>query len=222
MNWSGGKESALSLHLIRQSPEYEVSRLLTVVNEPDDRVPLHGVPSSLLHRQALALDLPLELVRLPRKAPNDLYIRRLEPVLAHHMERGVRSAVFGDGHQQDIREWRERLLARIGMRGLFPLWKINPETCLKWFFEWGYRAVVVSVDTRRLDAGLLGRSFDQAFLDDLPSGVDRCGEQGEYHTFVYDGPLFRHPIAWRAAGTGRDGDYLFVDLTPVEQEESER
>jgi uncharacterized protein (TIGR00290 family) len=217
VNWSGGKTSALCLQEVLQTPGHEVVGLLTTVTEEDDRVPLHGTPLSLVRRQATALELPLEVVRIPNGADDDTYLQRHQAFLDRLKERGVAFSAYGDVYLADVRAWRELQLARAGLQGLFPIWRRNRRELLRDFIHQGWRALSVSVDGGRLGQEWLGRTLDERWLADLPEGVDAAGQGGAYHTFVWDGPLFRRPVAYRTGEVVREGDLVRLDLEILEE-----
>jgi uncharacterized protein (TIGR00290 family) len=193
-NWSGGKDSALCLHRVRQSGAFGIDCLLTSVNEAYGRVSQHGVRIDLLERQAASIGLPLHKLVLPAALTMGRYDALMRETLSRFRERGVTTSVFGDIFLEELRAYREARLAEAGFAGAFPLWKADTRALGREFIDLGFRAVVACVDEKHLDASFAGREFDRAFLDALPAGVDPCGEHGEFHTFVYDGPLFRAPI----------------------------
>ena len=188
VSWSGGKDAAWSLHRIRG--EYEISALLCTVSENDRAVPIHNVPEHLIAAQAAALGVPLWTVPLPQPCPNAGYAERLQPVWARALREGIETIVFGDLFLADIRAWREQLLSSTGMNALFPLWLEPTEQLARQMIRGGLKASVCAVDKARLARELVGRPFDEAFLAELPRGVDRCGENGEFHTFVNGMPGF--------------------------------
>ena len=213
--WSGGKDSALALREIRRDARYRVAALLTTVTAEYDRVSMHGVRSTLLRRQAESLGLPLEEVRISPGASNDEYETNMGAALAELRTRnpGLDTVVFGDLFLADIRAYRERMLARIGMQGLFPLWLRDTRSLAHDFVRLGYGAVLVCVDSAQLAAGFAGREFDAGLLQDLPPEVDPCGENGEFHTFVYAGPGLRQPVCHeRGPVVVRDGRFVYCDL----------
>jgi uncharacterized protein (TIGR00290 family) len=215
MAWSGGKDSALALREIRDDSRYRVAALLTTVTAEYDRISMHGVRRTLLRRQAGALGLPLEEVVISPGASNDEYEASMAVALAALRARiaGLDTVVFGDLFLADIRAYRERMLARIGMRGLFPLWLRDTRALAHDFVRVGYRAVLVCVDSAQLAGGFAGREFDAELLRDLPPEVDPCGENGEFHTFVYAGPGLRQPVRHqRGAVVVRDGRFVYCDL----------
>jgi uncharacterized protein (TIGR00290 family) len=213
--WSGGKDSALALREIRSDARYRVAALLTTVTAEYDRISMHGVRGTLLRQQAGLLDLPLEEVVISPGASNDEYEANMGVALAALRTRiaGLDSVVFGDLFLADIRAYRERMLARMGMRGLFPLWLRDTRALAHEFVRVGYRAVLVCVDSAQLAGGFAGREFDAGLLHDLPPQVDPCGENGEFHTFVYAGPGLRQPVrCQRGEVVVRDGRFVYCDL----------
>ena len=212
MCWSGGKDSALALHTVLQDPRLRVEALLTTVTEGYERISMHGVRCSLLERQAEVIGLPLEQVRIPTQASNAIYEAAMRELLLRYKARGVLRVIFGDLFLQDIRDYRERHLSTIGMSGLFPLWLKDTHKLAHEFIDAGFRALLVCVDPKQLDPVFCGREFDEALLDELPASIDPCGERGEFHTFVYDGPIFRHSLEIvRGAVVERDG-FWFCDI----------
>ncbi|MEW6304346.1 MAG: cysteine-rich CWC family protein [Verrucomicrobiota bacterium] len=216
LSWSGGKDSALALREVLRGGRRVVS-LLTTVTEGDDRIGMHRVRLALLERQAAALNLPLRVVRVPRNPSNVEYEARVLGALKEFQAQGVTTAVFGDLFLADIRAYRDQMLARIGMKTEYPLWERDTGALAREFIDAGFKAVLVCVDERQLEARFAGRWFNEALLRDLPSGVDPCGERGEFHTFVCDGPAFSRPITFRKAARTTDGPFHFCDLEPVEQ-----
>jgi uncharacterized protein (TIGR00290 family) len=213
--WSGGKDSALALREIQRDGRYRVAALLTTVTAEYDRISMHGVRRTLLRRQAESLGLPLEEVVISPGASNDEYEANMGAAIAALRTRsaGLDSVVFGDLFLADIRAYRERLLARIGMRGLFPLWRRDTRVLAHEFVRAGYRAALVCVDSAQLAAEFAGREFDADLLEHLPPEVDPCGENGEFHTFVYAGPSLREPVrCQRGEVVVRDGRFVYCDL----------
>ena len=213
--WSGGKDSALALREIVGDARYRVAALLTTVTAEYDRISMHGVRRSLLHRQAESLGLPLEEVVISPGATNDDYETNMGGALATLRTRisGLDTVVFGDLFLADIRAYRERMLARLGLRGLFPLWLRDTRSLAHEFVRLGYRAVLVCVDATQLAGEFAGREFDADLLRDLPPDVDPCGENGEFHTFVYAGPGLREPVSdERGPLVVRDGRFVYCDL----------
>lgn len=214
IGWSGGKDSALALYALQADPTVRIEALLTTVTDQYDRISMHGVRRQLLSTQAAALGLPLTEAHIPAAASNAIYEEAFSAALAQHRARGVRRVVFGDLFLADIRAYRERQLAALGMTGIFPLWGLDTRKLAVEFIELGFEAVIACVDGAKLDATFAGRPFDQNLLRDLPAGVDPCGENGEFHTFVTDGPTFRWPVSYTTGvSVYRDG-YTFCDLVP--------
>jgi len=243
MNWSGGKDSALCLHRVLQGGEREVTHLLTSVNEHYGRIAMHGVRVELLRRQAESIGIELVQLLMPEMPSMEVYERLMFETMERLRAGEVTHAVFGDIFLEDLREYRERQLQKIGMRGVFPLWQIPTRRLMEEFIEEGFKAVIVCVDERHLDKSFCGRLIDQSFLDDLPEKVDPCGENGEYHSFVFDAPYFKRPVSFtvgeivyrryqparsenqsdcydhdRAAQNFETGFY-YCDLVPVESNE---
>jgi uncharacterized protein (TIGR00290 family) len=214
--WSGGKDSAIALHTLQQGAEYAVTSLLTTVTEGYERISMHGVRRELLLRQAKSLGLPLHEVRIPPACVNATYEARMEEALRMHYERGVRQVAFGDIFLEDLRVYREKNLARVGMTALFPIWKRDTRELIRYFHAQGFRSVAACIDGKVLPRGFAGRELDVAFFADLPAGVDPCGENGEFHTFVFDGPIFKNPVRFRTGDVVERDSYLFCDLLPAE------
>lgn len=212
--WSGGKDSALALHEI-QKGGLEIAALLTTVTEEYDRISMHGVRRVLLERQSRALGLPLEKVFIPPDTSNEVYEARMAAALAEYAEQGVTAVVFGDLFLEDIRAYREKQLSKMDLKACFPLWKKDSLELAREFLNLGFKAVITCVDSNVLDGSFAGRQFDEAFLAALPSTADPCGENGEFHSFVYDGPNFAEPIPFTAGKTAvRDDRFYFCDLIP--------
>ena len=212
LSWSGGKDSALALRTLRDEHGLEPHALVTTVTSGYDRISMHGVRRSLLQRQADALGLPLVEVVIPPGCPNTVYEQRWMDAFASARLEGVEEVAFGDLFLEDLRRYREVLLAREGKRGLFPLWG-RDTTCLAHeFIAAGFRAVLVCVDPKQLDGSFAGREYDDRLLAELPADVDPCGERGEFHTFVYAGPGFSEPIACRVGNVVERDGFVFCDL----------
>jgi uncharacterized protein (TIGR00290 family) len=212
LNWSSGKDSAWALHLLREAGDVDVVGLLTTVNEEFDRVTMHAVRRELLLGQAHAVGLPLTIVALPSSCTHEDYELRMGEVVQRLKSEGVEAMAFGDLYLQDVREYRERQLSKVGLRALFPLWKQPSDEVASRMLDAGMRAVVTCVDPRALDHTFVGREWNTELLRDLPESVDPCGENGEFHTFVYDGPVFSHPLSVeRGEVLERDG-FVFRDV----------
>ncbi|MFH0846442.1 MAG: ATP-binding protein [Chloroflexota bacterium] len=216
LSWSSGKDSAMALYELQRAGGYEVVSLLTVLTEDYDRVSMHGVRRTLLERQAEELGLPLEEVFISKGAANEEYERKIESALIKFKNMGVSSVVFGDIFLQDIRKYREDNLARVGMKAIFPNWGRDTGGLVRESIRLGFKAVITCVDTRVLGRRFAGRLIDGAFLAEIPEGIDPAGENGEYHSFVFAGPVFRNevPIAIGECVL-RDQRFYFCDLLPV-------
>ena len=194
MNWSGGKDSSLCLHRIQQDPRYSVDCLLTSVNAAHNRISMHGVRRELLVAQARSIGLPLHTIELPEQPGMQEYEQAMQQQVAALKQEGYASAVFGDIFLEDLKVYREEKLATMEMACVFPLWKISTSRLMQEFLDLGFKAIIVCVNEKYLDRSFCGRLIDADFVRDLPPGVDVCGENGEYHSFVFDGPVFRHAI----------------------------
>ncbi len=212
--WSGGKDSAMALHALRASDDCRIAALLTTITEEYDRISMHGVRRALVERQAESLGLPLHPVLIPPQCINATYEERMKEALAQHFEHGVRRVAFGDIFLEDLRAYREKNLALVGMQALFPIWKRDTRELAREFVQMGFRAIAVCVDPRVLDASFAGRELDESFFAELPPGVDPCGENGEFHTFVFDGPVFNKPIECRVGEKVMREGFCFCDLLP--------
>jgi uncharacterized protein (TIGR00290 family) len=216
LSWSGGKDSALALHVLRADPAVAVVGLLTTITADHDRISMHGVRRSLLEQQAAAVELPLHLVEIEAQAANDSYEHQMRTALSELRATGVETVAFGDLFLEDVRRYREDMLERQGMSAVFPLWGRNTGELAREFIDLGFHAVTTCIDTRQLDACFAGRWFDATFLADLPSTADPCGENGEFHTFVTGGPVFTNPVPIAIGEFQlRDGRFQYCDLLPV-------
>jgi uncharacterized protein (TIGR00290 family) len=216
--WSGGKDSTLALHDLVSGGNVDVVSLLTTVTEEYDRISMHGVRTDLLRAQAKALGFPLTVVTIPRGCTNVQYEAGMEAALRQFLARGVASVAFGDIFLEDLKAYREKNLAKLGMKAVFPIWKRDTRELINSFIRLGYRAVLSCIDPRVLPRSFAGRMIDAEFVHDLPGKVDPCGENGEYHSFVFDGPLFSEPVRIaRGESVERDG-FQFCDLIPETRE----
>jgi uncharacterized protein (TIGR00290 family) len=214
VSWSGGKDSALALHALLMDPTVDVRGLLTTVTDEYDRVSMHGVRSELVAHQARAMALTLYTARIPPKCSNERYEAVTAAALARLRDAGIEDVAFGDLFLEDVRAYRERVVGMAGLRPMFPLWGRPTAGLAREFVAAGFRAVLACVDPRRLDVSHCGSEFDDALLDALPATVDPCGEHGEFHTFVYDGPMFEHSIAPRLGDLVERDGFAFRDLLP--------
>jgi uncharacterized protein (TIGR00290 family) len=211
LSWSGGKDSALTLWKLR-GQGHQPAALLTTVTEGYERISMHGVRRSLLAQQARSVGVPLVEVTIPPACSNELYEQRLERAFASPGLRGVETFAFGDLFLEDIRAYREERLAMAGRHGLFPIWGLDTTDLAHEFIDAGFEATLICVDPRKLDPSFAGRTFDEQLLADLPTDIDPCGENGEFHTFVHAGPILSRPIPCaRGAVVERDG-FIFCDL----------
>jgi len=210
--WSGGKDSAMALHTLLQRSDVHIAALLTTVTEGYDRISMHGVRRDLLERQAQSIGLPLHEVFIPQQCVNPIYEARMEQALRIYFDQGVRKVAFGDIFLEDLRAHREKNLARIGMTALFPIWKRDTRELINSFHDNKFRAVAVCIDSKVLAPSFAGRELDDSFFLDLPPHADPCGENGEFHTFVFAGPIFPSPIRIRTGEiVNRDG-FIFCDI----------
>ena len=215
MSWSGGKDSAIALHELLRSGDYDVVSLMTTVSEEYRRVSHHGIREALLEEQARAIRIPLDKVYLPSGesggCTNEVYEGIMNRVMNRYKARGVKTVGFGDLFLEDLRAWREANLAKAGMRGVFPIWKRDTTKVARDLIQLGYKAYLSCVEGR-VGPGFVGRLYDEEFLDKLPPDIDPCGENGEFHSFVFDGPIFERPLPVRVGDiVTRDGRY-YADL----------
>lgn len=213
LSFSSGKDSAWALHVLRRDPEVEVVGLLTTLNQVARRVAMHAVREELLEAQAAALGLPLIKVPIPSPCSNEEYERAMSAVMARVRADGVDAVAFGDLYLEDIRRYREERLAPTRVAALFPLWGLPTAALAREMVAAGLRAHVTCVDPKQLDPSFAGRTFDAAFLDDLPPGVDPCGENGEFHSFAYAGPMFHAPLAIEPGVIVERDGFTFADVT---------
>ncbi len=216
LSWSGGKDSSLCCYSARDSKDIEILGLMTTVTQDYQRISMHGVRRELVKKQADALKLPLYEVMIPKNASNEIYETKMKEKLLYLKEREkVSKVVFGDLFLEDIRSYREIFLAKLGLGCEFPVWGRNTGDLAKYFIHSGFRAVTCCVDPRKVGSEFCGREYDMKFLSDLPKTADPCGENGEFHTFVYDGPIFERRIDVNVGEVvGRDGFY-FADIFPA-------
>lgn len=193
-NWSSGKDSALALYKTLQNPDFKIEYLLTSVNQQFQRISMHGVRVALLEAQAKSIGLPLKIMQIPEMPTMEVYEDVMTETLTELKNEGITQAVFGDIFLEDLRKYREAQLDKIGFEAVFPLWKIPTQDLIQEFIALGFKTIVVCVNERYLDKSFVGRIIDQDFINDLPENVDVCGENGEFHTFTFDGPVFSKPI----------------------------
>lgn len=217
LSWSGGKDSALALHVLQQDARYQLAGLLTSINDHYARISMHGVREDLLDAQAAAIGLPLHKIRLSEHPSNEEYEQKMRPTLEAFKSQGIRHVAFGDLFLDDIRQYRLDNLQKMDMHAIFPLWHRPTEALAREFIALGFKAVLCCVDGQVLNAGFAGRAYDETLLDDLPTGIDPCGENGEFHSFVHAGPIFREPISLRTGErVTREQRFHFCDLLATE------
>jgi uncharacterized protein (TIGR00290 family) len=214
LSWSSGKDSAWALHLLRQQPEIEVVALFTTFNSAADRVAMHAVRRTLVEAQAERTGLPLWAVGLPWPCSNQDYEERMRAVCQRATAEGITAVAFGDLFLQDIRDYRVKQLQGTGLEPLFPVWKIPTKELGREMIDAGVKAKITCVDPSKLAKSFAGRDYDLSLLDALPVEIDPCGENGEFHTFVYDSPVFSRPIGVRMGEVVERGGFVFADVLP--------
>lgn len=215
LSWSSGKDSAWALHVLRQNPDFTVAGLFCTVNAAFDRVAMHGVRRELLQRQAEAVGLPVQVLEIPYPCSNDDYAAVMSAFVEQARRDGVECFAFGDLFLEDIRRYREERLAGTGITPLFPLWGIPTAELAQTMVAGGLQARVTCLDPRQLPPSFAGRAFNAEFLRELPPGVDPCGENGEFHTFAHDGPMFRQPVPLTVGETVERDGFVSTDLRPL-------
>jgi uncharacterized protein (TIGR00290 family) len=213
-NWSGGKDSALCLHKILLEEQYDVMCLLTSVSEPYQRISMHGVRVVLLEEQAKNIGLPLIKLQIPEMPTMEVYEKVMASALTDLKTKGATASIFGDIFLEDLRKYRENKLSELNLKGVFPLWKIPTDKLIKEFIDLGFKTITTCVNDKYLDKSFVGRIIDEDFLKDLPDNVDPCGENGEFHTFVFDGPIFKKPIPFDK------GEIVYRKYTPSKQKDN--
>jgi uncharacterized protein (TIGR00290 family) len=216
LSWSSGKDSAWCLHVLRQRHDFEIAGLLTTLNEEFDRVAMHGTRRSVLDAQARAADLPLWVIPLPWPCSNEIYESRMLEACARAMNDEIDAVAFGDLFLEDVRAYRVAQMKATGMEPLFPLWNIPTDQLAHEMIAGGLRSKLTCVDTKQLSAEFVGRDFDEELLSALPASVDPCGERGEFHTCVYDGPMFKAPIALQAGDKVMREQFSYADFAVTE------
>ena len=212
--WSSGKDSAWALHVLRARGEYDVVGLLTTVTETYARVSMHGVRETLLEAQAAAVGMPLRRVSIPSPCSNDEYEAAMRDAMETAKAEGITHVAFGDLFLEDLRAYRKAQLAQVDMTALFPVWEPDTVTLAREMVEAGVRAYLTCVDPRVMPRAFAGRMFDATLLADLPEGIDPCGENGEFHSFAFDGPAFTHPVPVHVGETVERDGFVFTDLLP--------
>lgn len=212
MSWSSGKDSAAALHAARQDPSLDVVALLVTVNAAVDRVSMHGVRRTLLEAQAQRLGLPLHVVEIPDPCANGVYERCMADAMNRAWEDGIEAVVFGDPFLEDVRAYSEKALSETGIAAVFPLWGSPTDVLASRIIDDGIRAVLTCLDAEKLSSAFVGRAYDGTLLSEVPPGVDPCGEHGEFHTFVWDGPDFTHPIDIEVGEIVTRGRFVYADV----------
>jgi uncharacterized protein (TIGR00290 family) len=213
VSWSSGKDSAWMLHVLKQDPSIEIGGLLTTMNEQFDRVAMHAVRRRLVEAQAAAAGVPLRTVPLPWPCSNEEYEARMRMAVAQAVAEGFTHVAFGDLFLEDVRKYREEKLAGSGLGPLFPIWGIPTDELANRMVEHGLRSVLTCVNPKQLDRSFAGRQFDRALLADLPAGVDKCGERGEFHSFAWDGPMFNKAVAITVGEVVERDGFVFADVS---------
>jgi uncharacterized protein (TIGR00290 family) len=213
-NWSGGKDSALSLYRILQAQQYDVLCLLTSISEQYQRISMHGVRVDLLDSQAESVGLPLIKMSIPEMPTMEIYEKVMRATLTNLKTQGATASVFGDIFLEDLRRYRENKLSELDLKGIFPLWKTPTDKLIREFIDLGFKTITTCVNEKYLDKSFAGRIIDDDFLKDLPGNVDPCGENGEFHTFVFDGPIFKAPIPFDK------GELVYRKYTPAKQKDN--
>ncbi len=209
-SWSGGKDSALAFYEISQNQQYKIVGLLTTVTEDYHRISMHGVPEILLEKQANSIGLPVSKVFISKNGSNEEYESKMKEVLVKFQKLGVSAVAFGDISLVDIRKYREGNLAKVGMRGIFPLW--GKDNVSQMFIDLGFKAIVTCVDAKVLDKKFVGKMLDKKFLAELPPDIDPNGENGEFHSFVFDGSIFREEVPLKIGKVVKRDSFYFCDL----------
>lgn len=236
LNWSSGKDAAYALYLLQQKEEYSVEKLLTTVNSEIGRVSMHGLRQELLLQQVKNIGTPLHIINFGGNVNMNRYNEIMERETRNLEAEGFTHSVFGDIFLEDLKQYREQQLEKVGLQPVFPLWKMDTSELMESFLESGFQAITVSVNSKMLDRSFCGRLITKEFLQDLPEGIDPCGENGEFHTFVFDGPIFKEPVhfkigeivnrTWKTSETKKDNcfadeqetwdtGFWYCDLLPV-------
>ncbi|HPS46436.1 MAG TPA: diphthine--ammonia ligase [Bacteroidales bacterium] len=206
-NWSGGKDSALALYKIQIEKKIEVSSLLTTLNKKNKRVSGHGIRESMLDLQSKNMSIPINKIFLPEDVSNETYEKMMKEYWEKKKNEGINYCISGDIFLEDVKEYREKQLSMMDIQSVFPLWKMNSNDVLKEFIDLGFKSIVVCINEKYLDSSFVGRIINADFVADLPPNIDPCGENGEYHSFVFDGPIFKKPIDFKV----NDKIYIFKE-----------
>ena len=225
-NWSGGKDSSLALYRVMQEGQFDIRHLLTSLNTETDRISMHGVRRSMLEKQVEAIGFPLSLLELPGQINMEEYDQLMHEKMKPFLAEGITHSIFGDIFLEDLKKYRDERLAAVGLEGYYPIWKRNTRELVEEFVSLGFKAIVVSIDGSKLDRSFAGRELDMDFVNDLPAEVDPCGENGEFHSFVYAGPIFKSSFDFHrgevvgksyklSKETEEEVTYWFQDLVPA-------
>lgn len=214
VSWSGGKDSMFALDHILQEGKYEVESLLTTITSGYGRISMHGVREKLLEQQASALGFPIRKMYIPQHCTHSIYQQLMVKELQKIKQNGIDTVVFGDIFLEDVRAYREKLAQESNIECIYPLWQVSTETLITAFMERGFKTITSCIDTEKLPPSFLGTVIDSHFVAELPDKVDPCGEHGEFHTFVYDGPVFKHAIRFSVGETVERGQFHFCELIP--------
>jgi uncharacterized protein (TIGR00290 family) len=216
VSWSGGKDSCMALREVQRTPNIRVEALLTTVTRDFDRISMHGVRRTLLERQATSLGVPLHQIFISKGASNEEYETKMGEAFSGYRDRGIDTVVFGDLFLEEIRAYRERLAAKYKMASLYPVWGRDTSQLIRDFISLGFKTAIICVDPAKLDPSFVGRVIDEELLAQLPPHVDPCGENGEFHTFVFDGPIFKNPVKFSFGEIVCRDSFWFCDLLPAE------
>lgn len=219
INWSGGKDCALALHSILNAKQYAPAKLVTTIGESTKRVSMHGIREQLIRQQAAAMSMPLDIIKLPETPSNEVYQKIMLETWKQYFDEDIRTSVFGDIFLEDIRDYRDSLALPAGINNVYPLWKRDTHALISEFIGLGFKAIVVAADKKFFDKSVLGKIINSEFVNALPEGVDPCGENGEFHTFVFNGPVFGYPVRFQTGeiverSYGEGANYFYIDLLP--------
>lgn len=212
-NWSGGKDSAFCLYKLLQTKQYDILCLLTSISQQYQRISMHGVRVDLLEAQVKSIGFPLAKVEIPEMPTMEVYEKVMTSALTELKNKGANASIFGDIFIEDLRTYRESKLSELNLKGIFPLWKLPTDKLIREFIELGFKTITTCVNEKYLDKSFVGRVIDEKFLNDLPKNVDPCGENGEFHTFVFDGPIFKNPVRFET------GDIVYRKYEPAKQKD---
>ena len=218
MSWSTGKDSAWTYYQLQKNPNYEVLGLFCTVNQKFERTAMHGVRIELLKKQAQAMNMPLDIVEIPYPCSNADYEQIMESYIHKVKKKGIEYFAFGDLFLEDIRAYRVKQLKNTGIEAIFPIWQSNTEELASKIIEMGFEAITTCIDSKKLDTNFVGRYYNSTFLTELPSTIDLCGENGEFHTFVFNAPMFKQKIPISVGEIVTKGDFIFADIQSLVQD----